>query len=1192
MKLKAVLAVTAALSFGGAFAQANFSDVPAGHWAKDAVEKMAAQGCIIGFPDGTFRGNEGLTRYQAALILARCLQNTTVVGGLDNETVESLKNAVQELSSELAALGVRIADVEDNAATKDDVAVLEERIAALEEAAGDKGEPVEGGDEGAGAELQAAIDELVAADEAAAAQIEDLTGALDELVNQLEELATAQDDLTSRVEALEAGAGEVEDNGDVTAALEDLAAGQDDLNGRVDELAATLDDVAVSIDDLNARVDELAAAGEENAAVLEEINARIEELAGAIDDVNVRVDELEGTVGDVAATVEGQTEQIESNAASIVALQDLTVLLNEDIVGLEDRISALESDKANAEDVDARFTNLNRDLTDLTNRVTVVETNLSDLQGKFNTLNGNFGFTVSGELSSTYYVSRVKGSNFDIDRIIPGTKFSTGVDGDGDDKTKDRPSDWADFSGSRTKVGEQVGFVAPTTYLLDLDTTVDDAADADAVKDNDVQLVVTTDLANPTLAQLLQLGGKSAAAFPNAAVIGTLVPNGSVEGSTKTNLSISLDFSNRSLEGKSAYSGAQAADTQAFQVQKVVAEFGVADMNYSGNVSADTSYVTNGLAFYVKNVTTQFDVNGNPIVFKIGPNLTTKFTDYVFDNDDAGYGDGYLATVDGSSLPGLGAFSPKIVVAYGSKGGVNGDNTYSSAIRATIAPVAGLTLGVNAGQSGTDNQAATQSRSQVLGADLKGNVAGWNLQSEYAQETKDGVNNTDSVFYAHADGGVGPVSLRADYWSIDPDFRGLSNDKLDDKYTVPFSDVQRRGTTGFFVEGKASVAGFGVKAYFDNNALFTDSNVNLSQFGVSVDGKVSILSLGAYYDSLQGKNYVIDLDGNGPDKTDIDGDGNVTEIVETGMQDLAIGSASRLGVTAGVNLAGFDVKGYYQAVTVDGVTVAYLPKLSGNGTPFKAYGAFADEDQFSKYGVDVSGKLANINLTASWKQDSGTPALTFAVTPPAVSAPASWVAADFDRTTIILDASTSFSAGILTLSPEAHYGYVNDLDAGTDDTTTVKVGAKASTTTLDAYLRPSFNASVFYTQTNHTDVPAGSDYALGTAAGKINYGGGDFTSTELAYSIGVKSEAFLFDKSTFALTYAGWQGKNRRYVPFSGTTAGTFADNPMVGDISLTGIYGEWNYYDLNFAYGDFTLNQSGVVNNGQAFKISYKVKF
>lgn len=41
----------------------TFTDVPAGHWAKDAVDLIVQKGLIQGFPDGTFRGNENLTRY-------------------------------------------------------------------------------------------------------------------------------------------------------------------------------------------------------------------------------------------------------------------------------------------------------------------------------------------------------------------------------------------------------------------------------------------------------------------------------------------------------------------------------------------------------------------------------------------------------------------------------------------------------------------------------------------------------------------------------------------------------------------------------------------------------------------------------------------------------------------------------------------------------------------------------------------------------------------------------------------------------------------------------------------------------------------------------------------------------------------------------------------------------------------------
>ncbi len=58
-----------------AFAAANnpFSDVPQGHWAYNSVAKLAAEGIIEGYGDGTYRGNRNITRYEMAQMVARAL---------------------------------------------------------------------------------------------------------------------------------------------------------------------------------------------------------------------------------------------------------------------------------------------------------------------------------------------------------------------------------------------------------------------------------------------------------------------------------------------------------------------------------------------------------------------------------------------------------------------------------------------------------------------------------------------------------------------------------------------------------------------------------------------------------------------------------------------------------------------------------------------------------------------------------------------------------------------------------------------------------------------------------------------------------------------------------------------------------------------------------------------------------------
>ena len=169
------------LSMG--FASAQFSDVPAGHWAKEAVEAIAAKGIILGFPDGTFRGNENLTRYQAAMIIYRLLQKLEPgqVANMDQDTLTALRNAVQELAAELASLGVRVSALEDNAATKGDVARLEKMIADLKASS-----PASAVGEGAAVkDLADRVEAAAIAADTALAQVQALQGKVDAMGAQV-----------------------------------------------------------------------------------------------------------------------------------------------------------------------------------------------------------------------------------------------------------------------------------------------------------------------------------------------------------------------------------------------------------------------------------------------------------------------------------------------------------------------------------------------------------------------------------------------------------------------------------------------------------------------------------------------------------------------------------------------------------------------------------------------------------------------------------------------------------------------------------------------------------------------------------------------------------------------------------------------------------------------------------------------
>ncbi len=118
MKKTLVSALTAALVVGAAsttFAAANpFSDVPAGHWAYDAVAQLAQDGVVEGYGDTTFQGDKNITRYEMAQMVAKAMAKTNNgnVSAADKALVAKLQ---AEFSDELNNLGVRVANLERNA---------------------------------------------------------------------------------------------------------------------------------------------------------------------------------------------------------------------------------------------------------------------------------------------------------------------------------------------------------------------------------------------------------------------------------------------------------------------------------------------------------------------------------------------------------------------------------------------------------------------------------------------------------------------------------------------------------------------------------------------------------------------------------------------------------------------------------------------------------------------------------------------------------------------------------------------------------------------------------------------------------------------------------------------------------------------------------------------------------------------
>ena len=113
MKKTLISALTTALVIGAAsttFAAANpFSDVPADHWAYDAVSQLAKDGVIEGYGDSTFQGQNSITRYEMAQMVAKAMAREDQANAADKAMIDKL---AAEFSDELNNLGVRVSNLE------------------------------------------------------------------------------------------------------------------------------------------------------------------------------------------------------------------------------------------------------------------------------------------------------------------------------------------------------------------------------------------------------------------------------------------------------------------------------------------------------------------------------------------------------------------------------------------------------------------------------------------------------------------------------------------------------------------------------------------------------------------------------------------------------------------------------------------------------------------------------------------------------------------------------------------------------------------------------------------------------------------------------------------------------------------------------------------------------------------------
>ena len=99
----------------------EYSDLPKDHWAYDFVKKLSDKGYLNGYPDGTFKGDAKMTRYEFAAALWRAVNNGAII---DSQMAKAIKEFEPELEEVNKIMRYRI----DTVAGKDNSVHKTERL--------------------------------------------------------------------------------------------------------------------------------------------------------------------------------------------------------------------------------------------------------------------------------------------------------------------------------------------------------------------------------------------------------------------------------------------------------------------------------------------------------------------------------------------------------------------------------------------------------------------------------------------------------------------------------------------------------------------------------------------------------------------------------------------------------------------------------------------------------------------------------------------------------------------------------------------------------------------------------------------------------------------------------------------------------------------------------------------------------
>jgi hypothetical protein len=638
---------------------------------------------------------------------------------------------------------------------------------------------------------------------------------------------------------------------------------------------------------------------------------------------------------------------------------------------------------------------------------------------------------------------------------------------------------------------------------------------------------------------------------------------GSAEGRTNADLTLNFSFKPR------VYTEASGA-FQTFPLTLSIT-FTNTD-NFTGRYRSTSTLSTGTLGFKIASFQALFSVGAAPVVINFGIAPAFKFTNYGF-NNGSGRGDGFVASIDGSSLLPL---NPTLTLVYGSKGTgyTNGGTAAALVVTPTITSqytVLDFTLPTNT-RGGhliiTYNNAktveldvsSTASRVYVVTPDGSTSVTGVTF-APFKSATTGG--NGDNVYFTGIKGSLSliPGITGGVYYGVE------GGDVLQGGATTNLLGVDFGGKLfGFLgLEGewnletggtaKAQVASY-VKANLaldpftiSGNWRFidvaytgiggSDSPYKLNQkgFGINLGLKqlLGFLDFSAYYDSYSRVDNVgpIGFQPTLPGKSGND----------------STNARTTFGVGLGLRLIGFDI-----AFNLDRAN-----EVNDSGNP--TTGATFDE---TKLGVKLAhdgsksdALIGGLNLALGYKST------TNGLLPASAN----------NTSQLYAYADFAISLGGFKITPA---GWFASQTSTKGDGNSTALGGKIL---VDAPF-------LFSSMLN-----------LGAAINNVT---GSAPSNTLWLKAGLTWDSFLLPNSTFSVSFAIRNSKDNNGQGFGPSfKAPNFFDSSWGSqtggvDVSLKGLYFEFGYYGLGFYYGIFNLTGLAANQNnwGQVFGINYALKF